>query len=386
MSREQRHILVAVLGRTPQVLTETLYALCVERKHPVETVWAISTREGYREACKQLLDPQTGMFYQLQHDYPEACARLQFSEANIKVAHDGLLPIADIRTRRDSESFLALILEVLWEQTADPATVLHCSIAGGRKTMSTYLALALQLLARPDDRLYHVLVAPQELEHQRQFYYPPPRPQQITLRDGQIIDTSQAQIDLIDIPFIRLRERVQIDRLSSPQGYRELLAWVQRDIDRSTLPVLTLDPGNHTIIIGDQKIRLQPQRFCLYWYFAERSRTRLSRIAIEDYPAYFEYPQSPYFSSTMLDGLLGRFDLLDPHRKMRGKFIAKVLEDGQLPMSWVLQRIAKINTQIRLSVPGLPALPFYLISSHGKRGTKCYGIKLPGEKIVVKGG
>ena len=170
----------------------------------------------------------------------------------------------------------------------------------------------------------------------------------------------------------------------SPDGKR--LAWVQRDIDRSTLPVLTLDPGNHTIIIGDQKIRLQPQRFCLYWYFAERSRARLSRIAIEDYPAYFEYPQSPYFSSTMLDGLLGRFDLLDPHRKMRGKFIAKVLEDGQLPMSWVLQRIAKINTQIRLSVPGLPALPFYLISSHGKRGTKCYGIKLPGEKIVVKGG
>lgn len=386
MNREQRHILIAVLGRTPQVLTETLYALCVERKVPVETVWAISTREGYNEACERLLDPQSGMFFQLQRDYPAACAQLQFSEANIKVAHDGLLPIDDIRTPRDSESFLALILEVLWEQSADPATVLHCSIAGGRKTMSTYLALALQLLARPGDRLYHVLVAPQKLEHQRQFYYPPPRPQQIALPDGQVLDASTAQIDLIDIPFIRLRERVQIDCLSAPQGYRELLAWVQRDIDYNTLPTLTLDPGNNTIIIGEQKIRLQPQRFCLYWYFAERSRKRPAGIAAEDFPAYFEYPQSPYFSSEMLEGLLGRFNLINPGGKMRRRFMAKVLEDGQLPMSWVLQRIAKINTQIRLSVPGVPALLFYLISSHGERGRKCYGIKLPGEKIVVREG
>lgn len=386
MNRERRHILIAVLGRTPQVLTETLYALCVAQQIPVETVWAISTREGYNEACNRLLDSQSGMFFQLQRDYPAACAQLRFSEANIKVARDGLLPIADIRTRRDSESFLALILEVLWEQSADPSTVLHCSIAGGRKTMSTYLALALQLLARPDDRLYHVLVAPQELEHQRQFYYPPPRPQQFTLPDGQIIDTSQAKIDLIDIPFIRLRERVQIDRLPAQLGYRELLKWVQRDIDRGALPVLTLDPANHTIIIGDQKIRLQPQRFCLYWYFAERSRKRPAGVEAENYPAYFEFPQSPYFSSEMLDGLLRRFNLINPSGKMRRKFMAKVLENGQLPMSWVLQRIAKINTQIRLSVPGVPALPFYLISSHGKRGTKCYGIKLPGEKIGVKEG
>ena len=27
---DKRHILLALLGRTPQVLTETLYALCVE--------------------------------------------------------------------------------------------------------------------------------------------------------------------------------------------------------------------------------------------------------------------------------------------------------------------------------------------------------------------
>jgi len=35
MFNPQRHILIAVLGRTPQILTETLYGLCVVRKIPV---------------------------------------------------------------------------------------------------------------------------------------------------------------------------------------------------------------------------------------------------------------------------------------------------------------------------------------------------------------
>jgi hypothetical protein len=261
---------------------------------------------------------------------------------------------------------------------------LHCSLAGGRKTMSTYLALALQLLGRPQDALYHVLVDPPELENHSEFYYPPPRPTPIALPTGQSVDASQARIDLVDIPFIRLRERIQIDKLHSPVGYLQLLEWVQSDLNQAlSLPPLVLDCDRRALRIGASEIILQPQRFCLYWYFADRSRKRPDHLAVEDYAAYFEYPEGSFFSHAMRDGLLERFRLLDPSGQMLVNFREKVLDHGELPMSWVLQAISRINAQIRLGLANAYWVPFYLISAEGKRGGKCYGIKLDGKKIVT---
>ncbi|RMF60004.1 MAG: hypothetical protein D6748_05090, partial [Calditrichaeota bacterium] len=51
--------------------------------------------------------------------------------------------------------------------------------------------------------------------------------------------------------------------------------------------------------------------------------------------------------------------------------------------NWVLQAISKINNQLRMEFPDAYALPFYLISAEGRRGNRCYGIKLDGRKIVT---
>jgi CRISPR-associated protein (TIGR02584 family) len=96
---------------------------------------------------------------------------VRFSAAQILVAQDGLLPLADIRNRRDSETFLELILRVLWEKTSDPNTAVHCSLAGGRKTMSTYMALVMQMLGREQDKLYHVLLTPPEVIFISRYYF-----------------------------------------------------------------------------------------------------------------------------------------------------------------------------------------------------------------------
>jgi len=127
-----------------------------------------------KAALDKLLDPRHGRFYQMQKDYPAQCSQVHFSAEQILVAQDGLLPLADIRNRQDSETFLELILRVLWEKTSDPSTAVHCSLAGGRKTMSTYMALVMQMLGREQDKLYHVLLTPPEAEHHAEFYYPAP--------------------------------------------------------------------------------------------------------------------------------------------------------------------------------------------------------------------
>jgi CRISPR-associated protein (TIGR02584 family) len=379
---ERQHNLIGVLGRTPQILTETLYNLCVVQKIPIAEVWMITTQEGYREARENLLDPKTGQFYRMGQDYPTFCRQIHFTPEHILVAQDGLMPISDIRNRKQSENFLELIMRVLWEKSADPNVTLHCSLAGGRKTMSTYLALALQLLGRPQDRLYHVLVDPPELENHPEFFYPPPHSKPIRFSDNHIVDAHQARIDLVDIPFIRLRERVHVDKLHSPVGYRQLLEWVQTDLNQAlSLPPLILDRDRHALRIGASEIILQPQRFCLYWYFADRSRQRPPDLAVENYSAYFDYPQGSYFSHAMRDCLLQRFRALDPSDQMYINFREKVLDHGELPMSWVLQGIARINKQIRLGLPNAYVAPFYLISAEGKRGGKCYGIRLEGRII-----
>jgi len=300
------------------------------------------------------------------------------------VAQDGLLPLADIRNRQYSENFLELIFRVLWEKPSDSRTAMHCSLAGGHKTMSTYMALVMQMLGREQDKLYHVLLTPPEAENHSEFYYPAPVSKILPLPDGRTFDSAEVKVELVEIPYLRLRERLPLEKFASPVGYRQLLEWAQHDINQTlTLPPLVLDSGRRVLIIGKSEIFLQPQRFCLYWYFADRSRQRPHNIAVEDYAAYFDYPESPYASRAMRDGLLKRFRVLDPSGQMEANFREKVLENSELPMPWVLQAISRINRQIRLGLPNAYWVPFYLISAVGKRGRKCYGIKLEGRKMVT---
>ena len=380
----RQHHVIAVLGKSPQILTETLYALCVLRKTPVSEVNIITTAEGAEAAQKCLLGTGDGSLQRLVQDYPHDCRHIQFSPQNIHIAEDGLMPVSDIRNRTHSDLFFERILEVLWRKTEAPDVALHCSMAGGRKTMSAYLALALQLLGRQQDALYHVLVDPIELEGHSEFFFPTAKSCFLTLRNGQRFDASAATIDLVDVPFIRLRERMQIDRYKHKTGYRQLVEWVQRDLDLAfILPDLVLDCDNKALVIGGEKIKLQPQRFCLYWYFADLSKKRPQSVPAADYPSYFEPSASPYFSQRMLQGLIARFDAVDRSGGMSEAFRECVLEGGELPSTWVASAISRINAQLRVQLSQAQWLPFYLISAEGKRGNKCYGIKLDKNKIVT---
>jgi hypothetical protein len=78
----------------------------------------------------------------------------------------------DIREGSHNEALGDFIAGFIREKSQDSNTRLHCSLAGGRKTMSFYLGSALQLFGRPWDKLYHVLVSP-EFESHPEFYYKP---------------------------------------------------------------------------------------------------------------------------------------------------------------------------------------------------------------------
>lgn len=382
---QRRHILTALLGRTPQVLTETLYALCVDQSIPISAVWAISTQDGMQAALDKLLDPRRGRFYQMQKDYPAQCGQVRFSAEQILVAQDGLLPLADIRNRQDSETFLELILRVLWEKTSDPNTAVHCSLAGGRKTMSTYMALVMQMLGREQDKLYHVLLTPSEAEHHAEFYYPASVSQILPLPDSGTFDSAKVKVELVEIPYVRLRERLPVEVLERRASFAELLQWTQAEIAAlPRAPMLQLIPQRRLLRLGGREIELPPIEFCLYWHFAERSQKRPQTIPREAYEQYFEKPEgSAFLAAASVNDLKTKYRALEGAAGMLKRFEDSLQRDKGLTLERLLQYISKINRKLDLALSDLESADLYRISAVGRYG-KCYGIKLDGRLIRVE--
>ena len=78
-----RRILVAVTGTTPQVITETLYALVVEKHFIPTEIHLLTTLNGRNRAMRDLLDPHDGKFHAFCRAYGLE-GRIIFSE---KTAH-----------------------------------------------------------------------------------------------------------------------------------------------------------------------------------------------------------------------------------------------------------------------------------------------------------
>ena len=77
-----RRVLLAVTGLTPQIVTETLWALAVERSPawvPTE-VHIITTQRGAEEARRALLSDDPGWFQRLRADYglPEIAFGIEY--------------------------------------------------------------------------------------------------------------------------------------------------------------------------------------------------------------------------------------------------------------------------------------------------------------------
>ena len=215
-----RRILLAVTGLSPQVVTETLYALATAsegRFLPTE-IHLLTTAEGEKLAKAALLHPDGGQFHALLADYPQI-GRPAFDERHIHViaGADGA-PLPDIRTLEENTAAADTITALMAQLTRDDDSALHVSIAGGRKTMGFYLGYAFSLYARPQDSLSHVLVSA-PFESHPEFFFPPASPRRLTTRDGRHIDTAGAVITLANIPVVRLRHGLPPDLKEGRAGY-----------------------------------------------------------------------------------------------------------------------------------------------------------------------
>ncbi|MCK2088278.1 CRISPR-associated ring nuclease Csm6 [Thauera aromatica] len=264
-----RRILLAVTGLSPQIVTETLYALAVDAKPafvPTE-IHLITTAEGAERARLALLSDKLGWFHRLRHDY--ALPEITFDAHHIHILHDAAgQPLADIRSPADNLACADFITEKVRTFTAAPDTALHVSIAGGRKTMGFFLGYALSLFGRAQDRLSHVLVS-QPFESSWSFFYPTPYEHIIETADKRLADARDARLSLAEIPFVSLRHGLPTALLDGSAGFEAAV-----DAARATLgPArLELDLPARTVTAAGQTFRLPPAELALLAVFARRAR------------------------------------------------------------------------------------------------------------------
>ncbi|MCI5166077.1 MAG: TIGR02584 family CRISPR-associated protein [Candidatus Electrothrix sp. GM3_4] len=157
-----RRILLAVIGMTPQILTETLYKLVVDSNPPFipTEIHLITTAQGAKSAQNALLGVggDKGEFHRFCQDYNLSTTRFTPDHIHRISGPDGPF-INDTESAEHNTITANFITEQVRRFTEDDQAALHLSLAGGRKTMSYYAGYALSLYGRMQDRLSHVLVA-----------------------------------------------------------------------------------------------------------------------------------------------------------------------------------------------------------------------------------
>jgi CRISPR-associated protein (TIGR02584 family) len=289
-----RHVIVAVAGQTPAVITETLWVLEQQRRIPIDEIRVITTSQG-REAIKARLLGEDGAFHAYCRDYGIAHGRIAFSETTIHVLEDfDGRRLEDIRTTRDNREAADRIFSLMREWTRRNDETLYCSLAGGRKTLGVYLAMSLMLCGRLRDTLSHVLVSSELEANIRDFYYPAPQARRspgsgrrkagdgTAGRDPGSPSPEATQVELADVPFPRLRELMG-GELPLEGGLIEairrselLLAYLQSP------PPLTLRLDLCRIQLGDFTLRLSRQLTAVYAFFLLRFNGAAEGYGIEE--------------------------------------------------------------------------------------------------------
>jgi CRISPR-associated protein (TIGR02584 family) len=96
-----RRILLAVTGLSPQIVTETLYALAVERRLWVPTeIRIVTTRRGAEKAARTLLSDE-GWFHRLRAEYRLPEIAFGVEDIHVIKGPDGT-PLDDILEEADN--------------------------------------------------------------------------------------------------------------------------------------------------------------------------------------------------------------------------------------------------------------------------------------------
>ncbi len=370
-----KNILLSVCGLSPQVITEAIYGLFHEGRQ-VHAVHVITTRQGKDRLYSGLFDPAYRRINHLLADFGLTPDNLDFSQANIHALKNSTgIEINDIISPEDNEVLLQTCLELAFRLTRQPDTAVWFLVAGGRKTMTSCLTLAAQLYGRPQDRILHVLVSP-EFESCRDFWYPPRDSVMVELTDdkGQpfLKESCYAEIKLINIPFVSVREMLGDGLLDQPRPPAELM----QAMIRETPKTLTINLTDGKIVFGGTEMDMHPAQLALYAFFAEQKKNcRLNRPCSGCVDCYLD-------AATLINGT----GISAMYNRIPGsRLISEMSDTGISSLS--KENFNSYKSKIRkdlLNTFGQTHLTNLEITSKGGRPETRYGILLDRNRIKLE--
>lgn len=340
----QKDILICVAGSTPQIITETIYALSKKDPpvHP-EELYIITTSTGMEIIKEALLERGLLSGLLKEYDLPE----ISFDESSFVVVRDrNGNPLEDIRDEEDNEAMGDLITSFIREKTSDPKVRLHCSL------------------------------------------YPPKIPKEIECRlpDGskRVLSTSLAEVTLADLPIIRLRESIDL----GGRGFRELVAEGQKAIDVALVhPFLEVDLKERTLRLGSHTVYLYPMLLAFYMIFVGQ---KLSRCLHPEMPYCREctdcfIPMVHMIGMECLETVASWYGRVFGEETGKGEeFRRRYERKGGIPEDVIRQNISKIGRELKNQLPDEALRSFYTITGVGKYGTTRYGLRVEKGRIRVR--
>lgn len=266
VTAKRKKILLAVSGLSPQIVTETMYALATQTDDPwfPDEVHLLSTKEGCDRAKKELLHEDTDWFRKLCNEYLPIGHMIKFDEHCLHTFERDGVALSDIRDLDDSALVADAIAAKVWELTNDENTEIHASIAGGRKSMGFLLGYSMSLYGRPHDRLSHVLVN-EGFEGNPNFYFPPKKSTVIRGKNDIPLDTSDAVVSLAMIPILHLRSKLRKDFQKKPVSFAKLVDMMNLSLVE---PSIEIDVGNRILRCHGIQVALPPIDFSFYLFMA----------------------------------------------------------------------------------------------------------------------
>lgn len=269
----KKNILLLVTGGTPQIITETIWALACDPQHNEQwvpdEVHIISTRYGLNEVKNKLLGKDK-ILTRMKNEYAQiANLRLEENFLHCFTDQEGN-ELEDLRTPEENEFAANLICEKIRHFSSDEKVSLHVSIAGGRKTMGFYAGYALSLYGRAQDRMSHVLID-EKFEKGINFYYPSKNENDFIIdRENKTIGLSKdAQVWLAQIPFVRLKEAVKDKhQLKGEDSFSTVVHKINESFNDVKLKILV---HSHEVLINDKFVikNLAPREFAMLHWFAD---------------------------------------------------------------------------------------------------------------------
>lgn len=290
--------LIATIGISPSVLTEFIYQLYKNGDGPIKTIDILTTKEGVNK-LKPLFGNR-GAYYDLLDYFEIPYTDITVNGHNTPILDELGRELEDIRTREDDLQAAKAIYEIVQKRTAEPNSRVYALLSGGRKTMVSHLGSAMQIFGREDDQVYHILVGDDFEKPGFYFPYQSNRHFDIKDRNGTVIktvDAQEAQIDLIQIPFVRLRNFLE-EKIDFSLPYEKLLAHIDQALmtdARYPVKSLQISLFESCIYVNglQNKIGFEPRKLSLLAFFAlinkiENRITELSLLDILQSPMYME--------------------------------------------------------------------------------------------------